>query len=131
MTCFSTYCSAKKRETENVLPAIDRYLSKRIDAVHVAAEALGLPFAILSGQYGLLSPDDPILYYDHLLVADEVSEHARLVAEQLSAKGVDDLVFFTVRVTEDPAVAAYIDCVRLATQMVHADLKIIHVSAQD
>ncbi len=80
MTIFCTYCSAKKDRSQGELPAIQRYRSHRIKSVYIAAVSLGLKFLILSGEYVILEPSDPIPYYDHLLQSSEVSEHSKKVA---------------------------------------------------
>ena len=111
MTTYCTYCSAHKIESNLALPAIELYKSKRISHVHQLAQKVNAHFAILSGKYGLLEPNERINYYDHLLTPEEVSEHAKLVAEQISSKKITEIVFYTNDVKEDPNVKAYIDCI--------------------
>ena len=78
-----TCCSADKRRDAAPLPALERYVSDRIRVVSDLATSLGEDFRILSGLYGLLAGSDPIPYYDHLLTASEVEDHAARVADQL------------------------------------------------
>ncbi len=96
MTVFCTYCSAEKATTEAPLPALDRYRSERIRRIHAAALAAGQGFFILSGEYGLLAPDDAIPCYDHLLLADEVADHAVKVAAQIERRGITRIIFFSL-----------------------------------
>ena len=89
--------------------------------------SLGFRFLILSGKYGLLEANDPIPYYDHLLLSSEVSEHAIRVADQLEALGVKQLIFFTRSLADDENVKPYIDCIKFASLKVGVNLKIIEL----
>ena len=131
MTYFCTYCSAGKEPSEGELPAIQRYQSPRIESVYTAAKSLGLGFLILSGEYGILEPCDPIPYYVHLLLATEVSEHSMRVADQLEALGVKDLIFFTKPESVDENVKPYCECIKLASQKAGIDLKYIYLPTND
>ena len=128
MTFFCTYCSKDKNQSEGELPAIQRYRSTRINSVFAAAMNLGLEFLILSGEYGILAPCDPIPDYAHLLLPSEVPEHSKLVATQLEALGVKDLVFFTRPDSIDPNVKPYCDCIKSACQLAKIELKYIYIS---
>ena len=127
MTVFCTYCSAEKNRSQGELPAIQRYRSPRINSVYSAALSLGLEFLILSGEYGMLKPSDPIPYYAHLLIAPEVPEHAQKVAAQLEALGVKDLIFFTRPLAEDKNLKPYHNCIKLASQKAGAGLKFVEL----
>ena len=129
MTVFCTYCSAEKDCSQGELPAIQRYRSPRINSVYSAALSLGLEFLILSGEYGMLKPSDPISYYAHLLIASEVPEHAIKVANQLDALGVNDLIFFTRPLGEDKNLKPYHDCIRFASQKAGAELKFVELAS--
>jgi hypothetical protein len=124
MTVFCTDCSAEKDHSEGEMPAIQRYQSTRIKSVYSAAKSLGLGFLILSGKYGILEPHDPIPYYDHLLQASEVSEHANLVAGQLETLGVKDLIFFS---RPAPVVEPYRDCIKFASEKAEVELKYVYL----
>ncbi len=125
MTVFCTYCSAKKDRSQGELPAIQRYRNHRIKSVYVAAISLGLNFLILSGKYGILEPNNPIPYYDHLLQSSEVSEHSKKVADQLAALGVKDLIFFARSFSDDEKVKPYFDCIKFASQKAGIKLKFV------
>lgn len=127
MTFFCTYCSKDKNEFAGELPAVQRYLNSRINSVFAAAMNLGLGFLILSGEYGILEPCDPISDYSHLLLLSEVTEHSKLVASQLEDLGVKDLIFFTRPDSIDPDVKPYCDCIRVACQSAKIDLKFIYL----
>jgi hypothetical protein len=128
MTVSCTYCSAEKDHSEGELPAIQRYRSPRIKSVYTAAKSLGLGFLILSGEYGILEPSDPIPYYDHLLQSSEVSEHSNLVAGQLEALGVKDLIFFT---KPAPEVRPYRECIKSASEKAGVELKYVYLPTDD
>jgi len=127
MTVFCTYCSAEKDRSERELPAIQRYRSPRIKSVYAAAKSLGLEFLILSGKYGILEPSDPIPHYDHLLQSLEVSEHSKIVADQLEVLGVKDLIFFTRPDSVDENVKPYCECIKLASQKAGIELKYVYL----
>ena len=75
-------------------------------ALSEAAKA-GACFGILSGLYGLLRPDEPIPYYDHLLAEDEVAPMVPRVAEVLAQWEVQAVRWFTVDPALDPNVSRY------------------------
>ncbi len=131
MTAFCTYCSAEKDHSHGQLPAIQRYRSQRIKSVYSAALSLGLEFLILSGEYGMLRPSDLIPYYSHLLITPEVPEHAKRVAHQLKALGVNDLIFFARSLVEDKNLKPYLDCIRLASQEARVELKIVEIGTSN
>lgn len=114
MTWLCTYCSRDKSHAGGLLPAIERYRSARIASVRAAAAALGVRFCILSGEYGLISPDTPIPDYDHLLVRDEIPDLARTVARQLGELGITRLVFVTRPLRVDPGAAPYGEVLAMA-----------------
>ena len=89
-----TICSREKRTDEELLPAKNRYISERIDRVGKFATENGLPLVILSGEYGLLCPDDKIPYYDHLLKDEEVESLAEVVKQQIADLGATELIFY-------------------------------------
>lgn len=107
MYAFSTYCSKSKSDAPGEIPAIQRYLSARINAVHDAAQRLCLNFFILSGEYGLIPPDYPLPWYDHLLLAGEVPALIPRVTEQIALHNITHLVYFTQPFTLDPYVRPY------------------------
>ena len=109
MVVFCTYCSAKKDKTPGLLPAIKRYQSARIRSVSQAAAVLDVHFSILSGEYGLVSREQEIPWYDHLLHQSEIDHLASVVAGQLQMLGANQVVYFVSRrAVDDPAFAPYI-----------------------
>ncbi len=107
MIAYVTYCSADKRDDPGDLPAIERYLDARIRRVAARAEADGAKFLIMSGRYGLLAPEQPIPWYDHLLTSDEVDDMAHILRLQLRMHDVTELVWFTEDPEVDPLVRPY------------------------
>ena len=87
---YVTYCSARKNERYDMIPAIERYQSIRIRRVYELSRGRML---ILSGRFGLLRPNTAIPYYDHLLQQEEVNELAERVAMQLRELGVQRVIF--------------------------------------
>jgi hypothetical protein len=131
MTAFCTYCSAEKDNSAGELPAIQRYRSHRIKSVYIAALSLGINLLILSGEYGILKPSDPIPYYDHLLQPSEVPEHSNRIADQLKALGVKELIFFARPISLDENLKPYIDCIKLASQKAGIELKFVYIPTKD
>ena len=107
MELFATYCSADKEASPGNLPATERYLSERISGVYANALSTGNRFAILSGRFGLISPDTPIPNYDHLLQVDEIGPMVQRVATTLNDWEVTTVKWFTVAFEMDPNVARY------------------------
>jgi len=127
MTYFCTHCVAEKDLSPGDLPAIQRYRSRRLQSVFNAAESVGLGFLILSGLYGILEANDPIPYYDHLLLPSEVSEHSVLVRGQLDSLGVRDIIFFSGTLSEDENLQSYLDCLRNACGEAGIELKFVEL----
>lgn len=126
-----TYCSRDKSREAGDLPALRRYASRRIDAVHGAAIALGAGFRILSGRFGLLAAADPIPWYDNLLTSEEAAAHAARVLGQLRAAGALRVVFFSRPVADDPLVAPYHEAISRACAEGGIDLVSIDVEDRD
>lgn len=104
---FCTYCSKNKRKSSSLLPAAERYLSRRIEYVHQLARDADAEFLILSGEYGLLLAGDKIPDYDHLLRPDEVEEMVQRVRIQIREKQINQIKFFTASSDDQPAVQSY------------------------
>lgn len=120
-----TYCSAKKRTDPDPLPALERYLDPRIRDLAAMAAAEGSAFLILSGEFGLLRPEDPIPWYDHLLSPEETDAMAARVAGQLGELGAASLVFHTVDPARDPLVLPYLTTIRAACDRADVTLEIV------
>ena len=127
MTTFCTYCSAEKEIDAELLPALQRYRSERIRRIHEAARSAGCSFYILSGEYGLLAPDEPIPDYDHLLVADEVEAHAFKLSEQIKRYGITQIIFFTLSILRDEKLAPYHAALRLACTQASVNLSFVEI----
>lgn len=88
-----TICSKEKSRTPGEIPAVKRYLNTRIADVHERSRREGIPMLIFSGKYGLIDPETPIPYYDHLLEAEEVEGFVAPTAEVLSERGITTVTF--------------------------------------
>ncbi|MEP7336157.1 MAG: hypothetical protein ABI977_00205 [Acidobacteriota bacterium] len=109
------------------MPALSRYRSERIRRIHHAARSAGCGFYILSGEYGLLAPDEPIPYYDHLLADDEIEMHAFKLAEQIKRYSITQIVFFTLPVWRDEKLAPYHAALRLACTIASVQLSFVEI----
>ncbi len=117
MKAICTYCSKPKRTDSGDLPAVRRYLSPRIERLYQSAQKSTAAFLILSGQYGLLTPDHPIPWYDHLLEADEVEQMVPTAAGLLTRLGVTSLEYHTADHENNAAVRPYLALARQAAEM--------------
>lgn len=131
MKILATYCSAKKDERLDLLPAYQRYKSRRIELILGKAQELDLPFMILSGQFGLIHFDQPLHYYDHLLRPYQVGSHAKTVAGQIIENEITEIEFHSRTIEEDPDIQAYYDCMRMACEIANIELQIIHDTFQE
>lgn len=127
MQAFCTYCSRDKSNEPGNIPAIRRYLDARIEKVYNAASQLGLGFYILSGEFGLLSPQEPIPWYDHLLRPEEVSSLADRITEQIQKYEITSLVYFTNSSVRDPNVIPYHDAIVAACSRIFRPLLVIEL----
>ncbi len=131
MYIFCTYCSRDKSDEPNLIPAVQRYQSQRISRVYAAASQVGLEFFILSGEFGLLSAQQPIPWYDHLLLSEEVDELAARMAQQIRDRGISGIVYFTSSSAQDPNVQPYRDAITTACKEVSQPLFIIEQNMRD
>lgn len=111
---FVTYCSARKRPDAGLLPARERYDSERIREVARRAAAERARPLILSGRFGLLTGDEAIPWYDHLLTEAEVPDVAARAGAAIRALGVREIVWFSVGPRLDPRIAPYERAIRMA-----------------
>jgi hypothetical protein len=114
MHIYCTYCSRDKGAAPGDLPAIQRYRSRRIDAVVERARQAGLPLYILSGEYGLIPADHPIPWYDHLLLPGEVPALVDVVSRQMVGAGVTAVTWFERALPDDSEIRPYRDTIQMA-----------------
>jgi hypothetical protein len=125
-TVYCTYCSKQKSEEEGEIPAIQRYLSQRIAQVNLMAMMDGVPFFILSGEYGFIPSDFPLPYYDHLLQPAEVSIMAARAAEQMKNIGIEQVNYYSNNVEQDSTLAPYRAVIEKTCQTAGVQLKILY-----
>jgi hypothetical protein len=125
MKLYATYCSADKEATAGDLPAIERYLSARIRATQAAADGAGARFGILSGLYGLIAPDHPLPYYDHLLQLSEMSDRVVEVEAVLRAWEIHEIHWYSVAFEMDPNVGRYRTVMEQAAAKADATVELV------
>ena len=101
MTLHITYCSKDKDRTRKDLPAIERYDSDRIDKIKALAEKRDEDFAILSGKYGLIGPEEKIPFYDELLRERNIPQLITGVRNFLESHNVDKVIYHTRKVENE------------------------------
>ena len=131
MHSFCTYCSAAKSPAEGNVPAIQRYLDPRIHKVHEAASTLGLDFYILSGEYGLIPPEEPIPWYDHLLQTGEVGDLVERMAAQIRQYNMEGIVYFTNAISSDTRLIPYRDAIVAACNRASCPCSVVEVDLED
>ncbi len=119
-----TTCSKEKDTAPGLLPAIERYRHPRINWVYLENRRLNLPMLILSGEFGLLLPTDPIPWYDHALQMDEVPDLVPEITKKLTAFGVDSLRFYA-RPASTPGWAPYHAAIEAACRAAMVNVKLI------
>ena len=129
MKIVITYCSGPKRKDGGLLPAVDRYLSDRIRTLQVNAARRDCEFRILSGEFGLLAPEQPIPWYDHLLLPEEVSGLVPRVTENLSflrdELNTNAVEYHTADPARHPELMPYRDTIAAACEQAGIPLQII------
>ncbi|MCL4709347.1 hypothetical protein KJ068_29675 [bacterium] len=100
---------------------MERYFSRRIRWVWRESQRAGKPMLILSGRYGLLTPQMKIPYYDHALSPAEVTKLAQKIIAQLTRRGVAALTFYA-RPRATPGWAPYFQVLEKACRRL--DLKL-------
>ena len=132
-TLYVTYCSGKKDEKEESIPAIESYDSDRIRWVYNLSIKANVKFAILSGVLGLVKPDEKIPYYNHKMNKDDVERIAKLIKWFLMAKKCEKIVYFTENPHSEPILKYYHASLKKAIdelneeeeQNINLDLKMI------
>ena len=89
-----TTCCKQKRRDKQLLPAIERYVSRRIRLVLTESRRHHKPLLILSGRFGLLEPDERIPWYDQALLPEAVDALVPKVADQLVTRRASALLFY-------------------------------------
>ena len=119
-TLFATYCSAEKRRDDGLLPAAERYVSARIQDTLEQARDAAVEGGILSGSYGLISPEHGIPWYDHLLKRVEIDGMVPRVVATLGDWDIHEVQWFTASPARDKNVVLY----RLVMEKACANLHI-------
>ena len=94
MKVYITICCKEKTTETNEIPAIERYISNRIDTIHSKSIDDNVDFFILSGKYGLLSPSDKIDWYDKLLMLEDIPKMTDKISRQLIENNVTEIILF-------------------------------------
>lgn len=119
-----TVCSRAKDRGEGLLPAIRRYRSPRIDKIFALARKEGFAFAILSGEYGLIPPTEPIPYYDKLLSERDIGPIGDKAVLYLKRNAVRRVIYLLPDPAVDPNVIPYLETMRRAGSSTGVSLEV-------
>jgi len=122
MRVFCTYCSASKDPAKGLVPAFKRYISPRIALVQELAEREGAHFCILSGKFGLVDWNQPLPWYDHLLLPEEVPQLVEMVIHQFAEKRISRVDYYTRSPQADPKIIPYANTIEKACRSAGVDL---------
>jgi hypothetical protein len=123
MRYLLTVCSNDKDQRVGLLPARGRYKSEFMQRVIALGEQTNTPVLILSGELGILEPDDEIPYYDHALTENEVESMVGVVAERLEELEATELLAY---IKESPDVRGwgpYYNLIELAAYQTKINLE--------
>ena len=129
-TIFVTYCSAKKNHKSDLLSAIERYKSSRIQQVYFAAQSLNIDCFILSGKFGIISSKKMIPDYNFMLKNEKVDEHSIKVEAQLESLNIEQIIFFTRSILEDKNLKPYLESIKQACKNKKISLTIVNLPAK-
>lgn len=93
---YVTNCSSAKTLNPEPLPPHQRYYDDRVWYVRQLAKDAGEEFAVISGEFGLVTEDQCIPSYDHLLTWDEVESLGKSIAADLKSRSTSSITFFVV-----------------------------------
>lgn len=115
-TIVCTICCREKDRSDELLPAIRRYRSNRIDAVAGLAREAGRPLVILSGKYGLIDEDELIPYYDRLMGDEDLGEIIAANIAFLEKNKVEKVIFLCPDPAIDPHVQPYLRSIQASAR---------------
>lgn len=124
MKILCTYCSASKDPDKGLIPAFKRYISPRIIFVQEVAEKQDIHFCILSGKFGLVDWNQPLPWYDHLLLREEVPGLVEIVKNQLTSKNIHEVNYYTRDPKFDINLLPYINTIEKASQTIGVEMQI-------
>lgn len=122
MEYICTVCSREKREGEGAQPAIERYADPRIKKVYNISRASSKPMVILSGKYGLISPNTKILWYDKKLESEDIERLLPIVKKQAQKMGISRLHFYETS-SSNSDWEPYIKLLRLCCEQLNIPLE--------
>ena len=95
MTLHITPGSRDKNRMRKNLEAIKKYDSERINQVKALADQRNEEFAILSGKYGFITPEEEIPFHDEMVREMNISEILTHVKNFLQSKEVDEVIYYS------------------------------------
>lgn len=94
MDIILTTCCKKKDTRKGLLSACKRYIDTRINIVIKIANNHKTPLFFLSGRFGLIHKDTKIPWYDQIIADTDIEKISSLMAYQLSAYEIINVIFY-------------------------------------
>ena len=95
MTLHITPGSRDKNRLRKNLEAIKKYDSERITQVKALTDQRNEEFAILSGKYGLIRPEEEIPFHDEMVREMNISELLTHVKNFLQSRDIDEVIYYS------------------------------------
>ncbi len=127
---YAALAGGEKNNSEENLPVVERYLSRRVQDVYHWAKRDGKDFYLFSGGFGLVDQDFPMPPEDLPLLPEDVSRMAIHLTEILRDEAIRRLVFYTPPVSQNPWVLIYLGCLQVAAGLV-GNVTIEHVEVDE
>lgn len=126
---YVTNASATKSLSPEEVAPTERYLSDRVWWVKERADKDGEDFAVLSGEFGLLTDTSRIPPYEHTLGADEIETLGDFVANQLKQKKASRVTFWAIpeEVSQGRSVNKYIAVLSRACEIAGIPLEVLPI----
>ena len=128
---FVTNCSKFKLPEPANIPPQQRYLSNRIWYVHQLAKDAGEPFAVVSGEFGLVSEEQSIPDYEHMLAPEEIRGLSEKIAAQIKEQSIPEITFWVISGEYSDtgrAVHRYIAAVQRACELTGAKFHVMPIT---
>jgi len=117
--CYVVLASGEQCQDEGEMAALERYRAMAIQDVYHWARRDRADYRILSGQFGMLSPDGAVgPDAQYAIAAAAVSSLAARLADQVREQAWNRVVLYTAPVEKQPSLLIALGCVQVAAGLV-------------